>query len=191
MKKFILALLICIVIAPTFILYGCKNSPKNSGLDLAFYFEDKITYQVYNKSSKVETTMKNFSHNNHNDQVQYTNITFTGKPSNLYKMTLEKVTFDIYSNANLDAFQFEIVVSNLAQGDTDLTTSNTLTKEISVDLKKNKTSHVSLEVNDIFTSISASTTIKIVTDASYYKGDYEQLGFKFDVLNFRVFGKHK
>lgn len=190
MKKFILALLICVLCVPTFLLYGCKDSP-NNGLDLSIYFEDKVTYQVYNKSSKVECKLNDFKHNNHEDQVQYTNITFTGKPSWLYKMTLEKITFDIYSNVDLEAFQFKIIVSNLAQGDTDLTTSNTLTEEVSVDLKKNKTSHISLDVNDIFTSISASTTIKISVDSSYYKGDYKDLGFKFDVLNFRVFGEHK
>ena len=179
------------MLSPTFILYGCKNSPNNSGIDLAFYFENKVTYQVYNDNTKVESTINDFFHNKYDNKVQYSNITFTGKPSNLYKMTLEKITFDIYSNVNLDAFQFKIIVSNLAQGDTDLTTSNTLTEEVSVDLKKNKTSHVSLAVNDIFTSISASTTIKLSFDASYFKGDYEDLGFKFDVLNFRVFGEHK
>lgn len=190
MKKFILSILICILCAPTFLFYGCKET-KNNGLDLSVYFEDKVTYQVYNKSTRVETTLGNFTHNNHEDQVKYTNITFNGKPSWLYKMTLEKVTFDIYSNADLEAFQFNIIISNLAQGDTDLTTSNTLTEEVSVNLKKNKLTHVQLDVNDIFSSVSTSTTIKISVDASYYKGDYADLDLKFDVLNFKVYGEHK
>ena len=190
MKKFILILLTCILCAPTFLLCACKET-KNNGLNLSVYFENKVTYQVYNKSSKVDSTLKEFKHNIHNDQVQYTNITFTGKPDWLYKMTLEKVTFDIYSNTDLDSFQFKIIISNLAQGDTDLTTSNTLTEEVSVNLKKNQTTHVSLNVNDVFTSISASTTIKLSFDSSYFKGDYEQLGLKYDILNFKVFGEHK
>ena len=190
MKKFILALLICILCLPTALLYGCNNTT-NSGIDLSVYFENDVKYKVYDKTGTTTATLKDFTHNNHNDQVQYTNITFTGKPAWLYKMTLEKVTFDVYGSVDVDDLQITITITNLVKGDTSITTSNTLTKEIPVNVTKNKSVKVSLDVNDVFNSISASTTIKIDIDPSYYKGDNKDLGFKLDVMNFKVYGEHK
>ncbi len=190
MKKFILALLICILCLPTALLYGCNNTT-NSGIDLSVYFENDVKYKVYDKTGTTTATLKDFTHNNHNDQVQYTNITFTGKPAWLYKMTLEKVTFDVYGNVDVDDLQITITITNLVKGDNSITTSNTLTKEIPVNVTKNKAVKVSLDVNDVFNSISASTTIKIDIDPSYYKGDNKDLGFKLDIMNFKVYGEHK
>ena len=190
MKKFILALLICFLCLPTALLYGCNNTT-NSGINLSVYFENDVKYKVYDKTGTTTATLKDFTHNNHNDQVQYTNITFTGKPAWLYKMTLEKVTFDVYGSVDVDDLQITITITNLVKGDTSITTSNTLTKEIPVNVTKNKAVKVSLDVNDVFNSISASTTIKIDIDPSYYKGDNKDLGFKLDVMNFKVYGEHK
>jgi len=190
MKKILLTLMICLLLIPTTILVGCKDN-KNNGIDLSTYFENKVTYQVSGKTAKNEATLKDYSHNKHNDQVQYTNITFTGKPAWLYKMTLEKITFDIFSNENMEDFQIKITISNLKQGDSSLTTTNTLKKEIPVKAVKNKAVKVELKVNDIFNSMTASTTIKIEVDSSYYTGDNKDLNFKFDLMNFRVYGEHK
>lgn len=189
MKKIILALLICVLCAPALLIAGCKNKPNNQ-LNLSVYFENKVKYNVYSKSA-VEVKLNDFSHNKHNDQVQYTTITFTGKPSWLYKMTLEKISFDIFSSANVEDFQFKVIVSNLADGDSDLVSSNTVTKEISVNLSKNQATHVKVNINDIFSSVSATTTIKITFDSAYYVGDYKPLDLKIDVMNFKVFGEHK
>lgn len=158
---------------------------------MSVYFENKTTYQVYNNSTKTEVTLNDFRHNKHDNLVQYSNITFTGKAAWLYKMTLEKITFDVYSNVDLEDFEIKIAVSNLAQSDSELTTSNTLTKTVPVNLKANSISSVTLDVNDLFVSETASTTIKLTVDSAYYKGDYKDLGLKFDVLNFKVFGEHK
>ena len=186
MKKIILSLLLSILCLPTMLLYGCKET-KTHQLDLSVYFENKVTYTVNNSSSKIDAKLNDFAHSKTDNQVQYTNITFTGNPAWLYKMTLEK----IYSNANVDDFEFTIVVTNLSGAETTLTTSNTLTKDIPVKLEKNKTQTVTILINDIVDSATASTTIKLNFDSAYYKGDNASLDFKLDVLNFKVYGEHK
>jgi len=170
-------------------LFGCKNS-ENNGIDLSTYFEDKVTYKVYNSTS-VNSTLANFSHNKHDNLVQYTEIAFTGKQAWLYKMTLEKVSFDFYSNADIEDFELKITITNLTGAETSLTQSNTLSKTIPMSLTKNKNHHINLDVNDVFNSATASTSIKISVDSAYYKGDYAKLNFKFDISNFKVFGKHE
>lgn len=190
MKKLLLSLIICLLFIPATMFVGCKNT-QNNGISLPVYFEDKVTYQVYNKSSKVESKLNEFSHNKTDNQVQYTNITFTGIPAWLYKMTLEKITFDLFSTADIEDFEFTITVTNLEGAETSLTTSNTLTKTIAIALEKNESKKITLNVNDVVKSSTASTTIKLTFDSSYYKGDNANLNFKLDVKNFKVFGEHK
>jgi len=190
MKKFILSIALCLLLLPTTLLIGCNGS-NNNGINLPVYFEDKVTYLVYNQGSKVDAKLNDFTHNKTDNQVQYSSITFTGKPEWLYRMTIKKVTFDIYSNSNVEDFEFTITITNLEGAETTLVTSNTLTKTIAVPLEKNKSKSITLDVNDIVNSSTASTTIKLTFDSSFYKGDNSSLNFKLDVKNFKVFGEHK
>jgi len=181
--------MLAIICLPTILLGACDN--KNENIDLSVYFENKVTYQVHGKSGNNEVTLNDFTHNDHENQLKYMNITFTGKPAWLYQMNIEKITFEVFSNVDLDV-QMEIKVSNVKDGDISNTSStNTVTKLAPVSMKKNKTVQVTVEIGKTIESISASTTIKIgFADSTNYSGDNKDLDFKFDLSNFKVYGKH-
>lgn len=190
MKKILLGILSIILCIPAVLFAGCDNS--NGGITLTRYFENKVNYQVYGRTGTNESTLSEFSHNKTDNAAQYTSITFTGIPSWLYQMTLEKITFKVYGNKT-EEIELIVSVSNLSKGDQSSTGgSSTFKKTVSVAMVNGKAVKVSVPVNDYFLSNTASTTIKIeVTDSSYFFAENENTGLKFDILNFAVFGEHK
>ena len=190
MKKTIFTLLLCILCLPTILLGACGNK-ENNGIDISVYFEKDATYQVYAKNGKNTLAMNSFVSEESKELLQYSSVTFTGKPAWLYKMNIEKITFDVVANAEVEDLQLTLTFTNLENGNPALTSSNTLTKEVAVHTVKNGKVPVTVEINDIIKSNTASTTIKIAVDSAYYKGDNAELNFKLDFLNLKVFGQHK
>lgn len=186
MKKFLLTILAFVLCLPTFTFVGCGT---NNYIDVPTYFKE-VRYSAYN-SSEQKTTVNEFTHNNHDNAKKFTNITFYGNNEWLYKMTLETVSFDIYSNIN-EEVEFTLRVTNLKNGNQ---ANNGMTsvyqKTLSPILKKNQKTTIKFSINDIINSMATETKIEIIVDASYFTGDNQELDFKFDILNFKISGEHK
>jgi len=171
-------------------LFFAACGPKNSGgIDIPAYFE-KVTYRVKGSSSADGTPaeFKDFTHNLHDNQVKYTQVSFTGKKSWLYKMTLEKISFEVYSNIT-EEVEIDLTVTQLKDGN-PTTGSTTFTDTISVPMVANKPVKVTFYVNKLFNSSSTNPKITLDIESSYYEGDNEELNLKFDIMNFKIFAKH-
>ena len=161
MKKIILTLLLSLILIPTTFFYGCKKNIDN-GIDLSFYFEDKVTYNVVGRTNN-NTTLNDLVHNDNNNLQQYTKITVTGKPANLYKMTIEKISFDVYSNVQVDDLQITVSMTNMENGNSSLSSSTTFKKEVPIKTVENGIAHVSIDVNDVVKSISSSSSASSIS----------------------------
>ena len=99
MKKiftFFCAVLICI--CPLLFTACVKNEQP---IDASRYFESKVIYNVYDKTGDIEDKLSTFTDNKFDNLTQYTKVKFTGISDWLYKMTINKISFDIYSNLNI------------------------------------------------------------------------------------------
>lgn len=176
------------MIIPSILFAACGQKTKE-GIDIPTYFE-KVTYQVQGSTSAngIAAEFEDFTHNKHDNQVKYTQITFTGKPAWLYKMTLEKITFDVFANVT-EEVEIKITVTNVIDGNPE-TGSTTFTDKVSVPMVKDQAVKVDFNIGKVFKSNSSSTSIKLQVESSYYTGDNEETNLKFDVMNFKVHAKH-
>ena len=165
-------------------LVGCKETEQKS-INMTRYFADKVTYKVQG-DKPTETTLSEFIHNNHSSQKQYLSVEFTGVEEWLYKMNIEKVCFEIYANRDMEV-QFVLMFSNLSKGDLD-SKGDAKFKTI-VNAKQNKPVTVTLEINDFVKAVT-TTKISLEIDGSQHFTDANE-GFKYDIMNFRVYGKQR
>lgn len=185
MKKilsFIFALVICF--CPVLFSACGKNT---ECINMSRYFKSEAKYQVYNSGSndEIKDKLSTFTDDKFDNMTQYLKISFTGESAWLYKMTIKKVSFKIYSNKT-EELQFIVRFSNLKN-------SSIHNGEfvVSVNAKANKAVEFSVEINDFVESNSAVTTVSIEIDNSmFYKADNENTGLKIDISSFKVFGEH-
>lgn len=185
MKKifsFVFALLICF--CPV-LLSACGKS--TDCINMSKYFKNEATYQVYGSGSKdeIKDKLSTFTDDKFDNMTQYLKITFTGESAWLYKMTIKKVSFKIYSNQT-EELQFIVRFSNLKN-------SSIHNGEFvaSVNAKANKAVEFSVDINDYVESNSSVTTVSIEIDNSmFYNADDKNTGLKIDISSFKVFGEH-
>lgn len=188
MKKILLSILAIIFCIPAFILAGCGNKPNY--IDMDTYFNSEVKYYVHSQG-EGKTTLNKLTSSSHSDMNKYTSISIEGKNDWLYLMTIETVSFEIYSNIS-DEIEFTVRITNLKNGDQSSTGgASAFEKTVSPNLKKNKATKVTINVNDYVESRSTVTKIEIRVDGSYFSGDNQELGFKFDIQNLKVAGRHK
>lgn len=190
MKKFLLSFLAIIMCIPALAFAGCSES--SDSIKMTTYFETKVNYQVYGRTGTNESTLSDYIGSKTDNMDQYMSITFNGKPDWLYKMTVEYVTFEVYSNQT-EEIEMNIKISNLKNGDqSNVGGSSVFTKQIAINLKANESVKVKVPVNDYFESNSATTTIKLeITDTSYFYSNKANTGLKFTVQNFGLIANHK
>lgn len=187
MKKiltFAFALLMCF--CP--VLFSACGKSEEKSINMNRYFKSEVVYEVQGgKGVEQKDKLSTFTDNKFDNATQYTYVKFTGESSWLYKMTLEKITFKLYSNKT-ETLQFKISISNLSSYDL----RDDDKKVVSVDAKANEVVDVSFRVGDFFKSNSATTTIKIEIDGSqFYRADGDKdTGLKIDISGFKVFGSH-
>lgn len=189
MKKFLMFALTFVMLLPTIAFAGCN---KSDTINMSRYFESKVTYQLFpNYSMSSDLTLKSFLDDKVDHQRSFYEIDFTGISSWLYKLQLSYITFDLYSNMDTD-IEFNLTISNLHEGDQSAVGGNSVfTERVPVALKEGKKVHVKIDVNDYFESYSTTTKIcLIVTDRSYFLDNGEDIGLKYDLLNFMLHGKH-
>lgn len=186
MKKKLLSLLALILCLPAMFLVGCKEQPDNS-INMNRYFQSKVKYELYNQgSSKVETELKEFTHSLNDNQRQYSEIAFNYEGSWIYKMYVEKVSFDIYANAEQEV-QFVLRMDNLSNSDIDSKSEPKF--KVLAETKTNEVITVTFVIND-YINKETSSTMRIITDgAQYFQGENEN--FVFDISNLRIYGEHR
>ncbi len=184
-------LLAIFVIFPTLLLSACGQKEKS--INMSRYFSSAVSYTLYGSSGTQTTELKHFINGKADKQNKYLAITFTGNNAWIYKLTVEKISFDVYSNIDTE-LQFNIRISNLRNGDEDEYRDPKF--RTAIDVKAGKTTNVTIDVNDYFESNTASTTIVIELDgAQHYvantNGDgLQDTGLQIDIINFAVFGQH-
>ncbi len=189
--KLILAL-VFVICLPVLCLAGCNK--KSTAINMLRYFETSVSYQLYSNETGT-TNISTFLDSKADAPNKYTRITFTALREWIYKMTLEKITFDIYSNIDLDDFELTMEITNLKKGDTQ-SSSSTFTKTIPIHLVKGKAVPVRVDINDYVESYTATTTIKLlVKDRTCFESDttgdgITPTGLMFDIINFQLYGVH-
>lgn len=186
MKKiftFICAVLICIC---PLLFTACGSN--DTSLNASRYFESKVIYNVYDKTGDIEDKLSTFTDNKFDNLTQYSKIKFTCVSDWLYKMTISKITFDLYSNQT-EELQFVIRFSNLKNGDTKDGDPKFV---VTVPAVKGKAVSVSVPIGDYVESYSETTTVSIEIDNAdmFFKANGENTGLKFDISNVRFYGKH-
>ena len=186
MKKKLLSLIALILCLPAMFLVGCKEQTDKS-INMNRYFQSKVKYELYNQgTSKIETELQEFTHSLNDNQRQYSEIIFNYEGSWIYKMYIEKVSFDIYASADQDV-QFILRMDNLSNKDTDSKSEPKF--KVLAETKANQAITVTFIVND-YINKETSSTMKILTDgAQYFQGDNKD--FVFDISNLRVYGEHR
>lgn len=188
MKKFLLSFLAIILCAPAFIFTACEKNANY--IDMNTYFKSEVKYTTFNQGEQ-KTSLNKLTSSSHSDMDKYTSISIEGDNDWLYLMTIEYVTFEIYSNIS-DEVEFTVRITNLKKGDQSSTGgTSTFEKTVSPTLKKNQAKKVTIKVNDYIASRSTVTRIEIRVDGAYFSGDNQDLGFKYDIQNLKVSAKHK
>ena len=115
-------------------------------------------------------------------------ITFEGKSDWLYKMTIDKICFDVYSNQN-EELEFRINFSNLRNTDKKDGEDKFV---VTVSAVKGKTVSVTVPIKDYIESNQNPTKVSIsLQDSSNYVNEKnENSGLKIDISNVRFYGKH-
>lgn len=191
MKKLLISIFAIILCFPCFALVGCDKS--SEPVNMSTYFKNEVKYRVYPSSSNTEqtTTLNEFTHKKHDKLNQYMYVTLSGNSDWLYKMTIDKIVFNVYSNKT-ENVEFVVTITNLENGDTSSTGGpSVFTYKADVKLLKNINTQITIPVNDIVKSNSSTTTIKIAVSNDYFYIDKANTGLKFDINNISVFGAHK
>lgn len=190
MKKFLtfaFALIICFC---PFLFTACNSN--STLLDLNVYLKSEtgktpeVTYKVYNGSSDgVTEKLSTFTDNKFDNLAQYTEIAFKGAPEWLYKMTIEKITFDVYANAS-ESIQLNVSFSSLKN-----TSRHNGQFTVIVETQKNKAVPVTVKIDDYVETNSSAVNINIAIDNyMIYFADGENTGLKIDISNFKMYGIH-
>ena len=185
MKKiftFICAVLICIC---PLLFTACGSN--DTSLNTSRYFESKVIYNIYDKTGDVEDKLSTFTDNKFDNLTQYTKVKFTGISDWLYKMTISKISFDIYSNQT-EELQFIVRFSNLKNRDTKDGDPKFV---VTVPAVKGKAVTVSVPIGDYVESYSETTTVSIEIDGTmYYFANGENTGLQIDISNLKFYGSH-
>lgn len=184
MKKiftFICAVLICI--CPLLFTACGKNEQP---IDASVYFKEDVSYTIYSKGSEeIKDKLSTFTDNKFDNATQYMSITFEGKSDWLYKMTIDKICFDVYSNQN-EELEFRINFSNLRNTDKKDREQDKFV--VMVSAIKGKTVSVTVPIKDYIESNQSPTKVSIfLQDSSNY---INNSGLKIDISNVRFYGKH-
>lgn len=190
MKKFFLCLLAVVLCIPALAFVGCDADDHR--LNMERYFEKTVSYQTYPSYAYNDgLSIKTFLDNKHDSMAQYSQFEFTGVSDWVYRLHLEKLTFQIYSNIDLEV-QFQMTITNLVNGNIE-GSKGTMKKQVPVKLKRNKAVTVTVAIDDVVDSLT-SPLLRIrfeFTDGSAFKQNDVETGLKYDIMNFQVYGYHE
>ena len=187
MRRFFTIILAVFAIFPILLLSACGENNKKP-VNMTRYFNSDVNYTVYGESGTKTSKLAHFIGSNPDQQNAYISVEFVGNNAWIYKLNVEKIEFDVFSNIDAE-IQLNIHVSNLRNGDLDAYQDPKF--KASFDCRAGKTQHVSIDVNDYFESNIAATKIVIEVDgAQHYFAENQETGLKIDIINFKVYGNH-
>ena len=187
MKRFLTLIFVLLALFPAVILTACGE--KNTTINMSRYFNSQVSYTLYGSNGTQTENLSHFTSSSSDKQNKYLSVTFTGDNAWIYKLFVDRIEFDVFSNIDTE-LQFNIRVSNLHNGDLDGYQEPKF--KTAVDVKAGKTAHINIDINDYFASNSANTSIVIELDgAQHYFANGEETGLKIDIINFSVKGEHK
>lgn len=183
MKRKILSLIL-IVLLPVILLSGCNNKPDNK-LNMFRYFTACSYTLKGSQTSSVTGNVSSYLGSSKNALAKYETITLKGDTNWLYGMTLDYLTFEIYST-EAGEFQIQMLLTNLTRGSNENNPTEPekeleITYSGSVDAKTAKL--IKMDINDVVKSILADTNITFtfsVTPNTTYT-----------IQNVQLYGSHK
>ncbi|MBQ7467187.1 MAG: hypothetical protein IJS74_03880 [Clostridia bacterium] len=188
MKRFLSFVLVLFAFLPVMLFSACGEN--KTGINMSRYFSQSVSYTLYGANGTQTENLSHFTGSKADKPNKYLSVTFTGENAWIYKMTVEKIEFDVFSNIDTE-LQFIVRVSNLKNGDLNGYQEPKFTVPVD-NIKAGKTAHVEINVNDYFASNSATTSIVIELDgAQHYFANGEETGLQIDIINFSVKGEHK
>ena len=172
------ALIIAILSIITFT--GCKESNQ---LDTQIYCKTEIGYSLHKDKESYTAELTDIIGSSLLSQ-NYDTIQITTNKSWSYGLVLEKIEFDVILSepANVD---MDITISNLEHGENYNSTKDTYFFHKTISVNKDNT-HVSLIVNDNFINKDAVISIEVV-DSCYTATPT----LTFSIGNFKMFGEHE
>lgn len=180
MKRLQVILLAFLFIISALTLTACK---KEESLDLSVYCNSTVSYKVYkdnntNTMSLTDITSTSCPQKNYSVVQLSTNRTWS------YGLTLNKVKFDIILSepASMD---IDLTISNLENGEQYNSTADTFFYHKTLTIGKEETT-VELEINDTFINKDAVFSFEVV-ESCYTSFP----NLKFSIVNFKLYGEHK
>ena len=160
MKKKILAIILVFII-PIIFFAGCKNEP-NSKINMSRYFTS-CSYILKNTNNSITGNVNSYFDNKHTAMNNYSSLTLVGDSNWLYGMTLDYITFEIYSSASGE-FELQMKITNVTKGDNEeeQTPDKVFDKSFSWNVEANTAKLVKIDINDTIKSISAETKLTFI-----------------------------
>lgn len=158
MKKKILSIIL-VALIPLLLLCGCGTKPDNK-IDMKRYFPS-CSYVLSGDS--VTGNVNSYIENKHASMNKYSSLTLNGDTNWLYGMTLEYITFEIYSN-KAGEFEIEMQLTNLTKGSNELEQDpdKVLIETFSGTVKERSAKQVKININDVVKSIKADTKLTFI-----------------------------
>lgn len=163
-----------------FAFVGCS---KSNLLDAQIYCKADVNYKLYGAKDSETANMSDFIGTSL-PQKAYSTIQITTDKTWTYGLTLEKIEFDILlsESANMD---IDITISNLENGENYNQTQDTYFYHKTLSITQETTS-ITLAINDIFINKDATISIEVVE--SCYS---THPNLTFNISNFKMYGKHE
>lgn len=183
MKKRILSILL-IALLPLLLLTGCTQNKENK-INMTRYFTSCSYTLTSAPSNSVTGKLSSYLEDKPVSMNKYSTLSLKGDTTWLYGMTIEYLTFEIYSNASGE-FEVEIKLTNVTRGDNEQDPTNPdkeFDKLFSWTVDANKSKLVKININDTIKSISAETNLTFIFN--------DTPNTNYTIKSIQLYGYHK
>lgn len=163
-----------------FAFVGCT---KTNLLDAQIYCKSNINYKLNGAKDSESGQLSELIGNTFASKA-YSTIQITTDKNWTYGLTLEKIEFDIIlsENANVD---IDVTISNLENGENYNSSQDTYFYHKTLSISQETTS-ITLAINDVFINKDAVISLEVVE--SCYTA---HPNLTFSLSNFKMYGEHK
>ena len=192
MKTKLFKLLTLIVCIPAILVCGCSKKRSNfDKFDASAYLESKVTYITYDNSNNQTMEINEFFNEEVDpvDVKNYSTIKITAKSAWVYKMYIDKIYFNFYSNKSLSTeLIVNLTITNLAP-ENDLSKPESKSFTCSFIPKENESILCEFEIEKI---VANATGCLITIDINEsIDSEFIESDFRWTIYNFEIYGEHK
>lgn len=195
MKSKILNLIIAIFCIPVLFLCGCSN--KRSELpkvEASVYIEDVAKYTTFDNSKEQSLKIDEFISPDLNPQniKNFEKITITAKSSWIYKMYIDKIYFNFYSNKTTDTEMIvKLTITNLAKESEIGTKESVHSKELTCPFIPKENGFIEC-MFDIQETVAVATGCTMTIDINEsINNELIEDDFRWTIYNFEIYGEHR